>query len=377
MQVLWYNIQCLWIYLFGRKANSMTRSEKIINQVVLQPNQAILLSKPSNIFYASGYTGEGYALIAHNLNAIVTDFRYTEQAQKQAPAFTPYEVKTGLSHNQLSFQVLKDHGVDTVLFEADEVTVSAFDKLKSDMPNMVFVPLNGAVEKVREIKDESEIQAIQRACNITDQAFSYILTEIKEGMSEMDIRVALEFKMLSLGASSLAFDTIVASGENGSLCHAIPSTRKIQKGDMITMDFGAKKDGYCSDMTRTVSLGQPNDEMRTIYNTVLHAQKASQDALKAGVTGAEIDSIARQIIDDAGYKGMFGHGLGHSVGIDIHENPRLSQTCHDVMKENIIMTVEPGIYKPNLGGVRIENTVLITNEGALPLTQSNKELIIL
>lgn len=356
---------------------ALTRVQRIIRQAALEPNEAILLSKPSNIFYASGFTGEGIALIANGLSAVVTDFRYTEQARRQAPAFEAHEIRTGQSHSALAFELLKAAGITNVRFEDDQVTVAGFRAMQSAMPEMHFSPLNGAVEIVRQIKDADEIALIERACAISDGAFSYIVGEIKEGMSEMDVRIALEFKMLSLGADGFAFDTIVASGENGSLCHAIPGQRKLRRGDMITMDFGAKKGGYCADMTRTVALGEPNAEMKKIYGIVLKAQEAAQAALHAGLTGDSVDRIARDIIDSAGYKGCFGHGLGHSLGIDIHESPRLSATCHDTMAENMLMTVEPGIYKEGLGGVRIENTVLIGTQGVRTLVHSPKELLIL
>ena len=188
---------------------------------------------------------------------------------------------------------------------------------------------------------------------------------------------ALQTAYLKLGASGNAFETIIASGENGSLCHAIPGPRKLGKGDMITMDFGAKVDGYCSDMTRTVALGEPSVEMRRVYDTVLQAQILAEDALAPGKTGAELDKIARDYIDGQGYEGRFGHSLGHAVGIDIHENPRLSYISDDVMVPGVVITVEPGVYIPGLGGVRIENTCLVTEGGCEPLTTPTKELIIL
>lgn len=359
------------------KDENMNRVQKIIAQAKLGENEAIILSKPSNIFYASGYTGEGFALISHNISAIVTDFRYTEQATKQAPCFTPYEIKTGLSHEQLAYQVLKDAGIQQVRYEDDQVTVAGFEKIKQAMPEMTFSPLHGAVEIVRQIKDDAEIEIIKKACAISDAAFEFIKGEIKEGMTEMDLRIALEFKMLKLGAQGFAFDTIIASGENGSLCHAIPGQRKLQKGDMITMDFGARFAGYCSDMTRTVALGEPNEKMRNIYNTVLKAQISSQEAVIAGIKGCEVDKIARDIIDEAGYQGCFGHGLGHSLGIDVHEAPNFNSRSEAIMREGMIMTVEPGIYIAGLGGVRIENTVLVLNDGVCSLTQSPKDLVIL
>ncbi len=354
-----------------------TRAEKIIELAKLGLNEAIYLTKPSNIFYVSGYGGEGAALIGHCFCAIVTDFRYTEQVTREAPAFDVLEIRTGQRHAALAKEYLSDHGINTVRFEADDVTVADFEKMKSDMDGISLVPLNGETEQVRRVKEPSELALIREACDISCKALDHILPMIKEGISETDIRIALEFEMLRLGADGLAFNTIVASGENGSLCHAVPGPRKLRKGDFITMDFGAKKGGYCADMTRTVALGDPGEEQRRIYGIVLKAQQESQDALHAGLIASSVDAIARDIIKDAGYGSYFGHGLGHSVGIDIHENPRLSPTCNDILTENTTMTVEPGIYVPGIGGVRIENTCVIGADASETLACFTKDLLIL
>ena len=354
-----------------------SRAQRIIEEAGLGQHEAIYLTKPSNMFYVSGYTGEAAAVIGHGFCAIVTDFRYTEQVTRQAPGFEALEIKTGQSHAALAFEYLKDHGVDSVRFEADQVTVRAYERMKHDMPGVTFSELRGEAEKVRRIKEPSELELIRQACAISCEALDHILPEIKEGMAETDIRIMLEFEMLKLGADGLAFDTIVASGENGSLCHAIPGPRKLRKGDMITMDFGAKKGGYCADMTRTVALGEPGAELKKIYGIVLNAQQTAQDALKAGLGASDVDAIARGIIAEAGYGKYFGHGLGHSVGIDIHESPRLSPTCQDILTENTTMTVEPGIYVPGIGGVRIENTCVIGADASETLVYFTKDLLIL
>ena len=355
----------------------MNRVQKILNKANLGSNECIILSKPANIFYASGYVGEGYAILAEGLQAIVTDFRYTEQATKEAPAFSIHEIKTGASHEYLMCELLKERNITSVRYEDDYVTVAGFSKIQKAMPGIDFSPLCGVVELVRQIKDADEIALIERACAISDEAFAYVLGEVKEGMTEIDLRLALEFKMYQLGAEELAFPSIIASGKNGSLCHAIPSTKKLEKGDMITMDFGAKYGGYCADMTRTIALGNPSDEMKKIYDTVLYAHETAQSAVRAGLRGCDVDKIARDIINNAGYEGCFGHGLGHSLGIDIHESPRFSVACDTVVEAGMFMTVEPGIYIPDLGGVRIENTVLVLENGMRPITQSPKELIII
>ena len=355
----------------------MTRTAKIMAKAALQPGEAILLSKPSNIFYVSGYTGEGIALVADGLSAIVTDFRYTEQVTRQAPGFEVCEIRTGQSHAALAAEVLSARGIHAVRFEADEVTVARFEKMRGDMPGFTFVPLKGEAELVRRIKEPEELDCIRKACDISCRALANILPRIKPGVSETDIRIDLEFEMLRLGGQGLAFSTIVASGPNGSLPHAIPGSRKVEKGDMITMDFGARYGGYCADMTRTVAVGEPDAEMKKIYGIVLRAQQEAQDALHAGLVASDVDKIARDIIGKEGYGQYFGHGLGHSVGIDIHEDPRLSPVCHEVLEAGTTMTVEPGIYVPGLGGVRIENTCVIGETSSETLVYAPKELLIL
>ena len=348
-----------------------------MEKAALGHGEAILLSKPSNIFYVSGYRGEGIALLAEGLCAIVTDFRYTEQVARQAPDFAVCEIKTGQSHFALAAEVLSGHGIHTVRFEADEITVSRFEAMKADMPGFSFAALHGEPELVRRIKEPKEIDCIRTACDISCRALQNILPRIRPGVTENDIRIDLEFEMLRLGGEGLAFSTIVASGVNGSLPHAVPGGRKIESGDMITMDFGARYGGYCADMTRTVSVGEPGAEMKKIYAIVLEAQQTAQDALHAGLPANTVDKIARDIIGQAGYGRYFGHGLGHSVGIDIHEDPRLNPVCTDVLEAGTTMTVEPGIYVPGLGGVRIENTCVIGEEASETLVYAPKELLIL
>ena len=355
----------------------MSRTQKLTEAVKLGSSAAILLSKPSNIFYISGYTGEGYVLLGEGLNAIITDFRYTEQAERQAPGFSVHMIETGVTHVDIAYKLMREAGKDTLLYEDDQFTVRGFESMKEKMPGITFDGLKNAPEKVREVKDEGEITLIEQACEISCRAFDWLLGELRPGMTEKQAQLKLDYKMMELGAQKLAFDTIVASGENGSLPHAIPGERVFQKGDMITFDFGAKKGGYCADMTRTVALGEPGTEMRRIYDTVLRAQVTCEEALAPGKCCRDIDAIARDIIDGAGYAGRFGHGLGHSVGIDIHESPRLSPACSDILVPGVTMTVEPGIYVPGLGGVRIENTCVITADGGRTLVHAQKELVIL
>ena len=357
----------------------MTASERLVEQLGLTAQNAVAVHNPSNMFYLTqGYTGEGAVYISGTRRVIITDFRYTEQAERQAPGFQVVMTDKGLSHSQWIARFCAEDGVETLRYEDDYLTVSAFEALREAVGDAVaYRSLDKAPEKLREIKTPDEVEAIRRACAITSAAFDAILPKIHEGMTEKELQIELDFTMLRLGADGNAFDTIIASGENGSLCHAIPGSRKLRKGDMITMDYGAKVGGYCSDMTRTVALGEPSAEMRRVYDTVLHAQEACEQALAAGKCCFDIDKLARDYIDGQGYAGRFGHGLGHAVGIDIHENPRLSMTCHDTLQAGVVMTVEPGVYLPGVGGVRIENTCLVTEGGCEALTTAPKQLIIL
>ena len=350
----------------------MKRMEKMLKLADVGAGEGVLIHKPSNMFYLSGYTGEGLIAAGEGFQAIVTDFRYTEQAERQAPGFQVLMVEKGVSHADLAARLFAEKGVSRVRYEDDEVTMRAFEGLKKAMPGMEFASLNNAPETARRIKDEGELKRIEEACDISCRAFDALLPRIRPGMTEKQLQILLDYTMLEMGADSLAFSTIVAAGENGSLPHAIPSDRKICKGDMITFDFGAKKGGYCADMTRTVALGEPKAEMRRIYETVLQAQETCEAALAPGKCCRDIDQMARDIINEAGYAGRFGHGLGHAVGIDIHEEPRLSQTCGDLLETGHVITVEPGIYVPGLGGVRIENTCAITETGGRTLVHAQK-----
>lgn len=355
----------------------MTRVDKVFSVCDLQEHQAVLLSKPSNMFYVSGYTGEGLVFLSKAHRAIITDSRYTEQAERQAPGFSVHMIGRGVSHEAIAYGLMQEEGIDTLLYEDDQYTVRAFERMKKTMPGVTFLSLDNAPEKVRVIKEESEVKLIEQACDITCRAFEMLCREIRPGWTEKQAQIRLDHLMLECGADGLAFDTIVASGNNGSLPHAIPSDRVMQQGDMVTFDFGARKGGYDADVTRNICFGEPSAEMRRIYDTVLEAQCTCEAALAPGKTCKEIDLKAREIIDNAGYAGRFGHGLGHGVGIDIHEQPRLSYASDDVLTPGHIVTVEPGIYVPGLGGVRIENTCVIMEDGARTLVHASKELVII
>lgn len=356
---------------------SLQRTERFLALITEMGAEGALVHKPSNMTWLSGYTGEGLVVVAGGLRAIVTDFRYTEQAESQAPGYTVHMTRPDLTHAQLAAQLLREAGVKTVAFEDDEVTVSTFAALEAAMEGIRFIPQKQKIEGLRVVKDAGEIELIQKACDITSRAFEHILGVLRPGMTELEVRFELESAMYRFGAEKIAFDTIIAAGPNGSLPHAIPGTRKIETGDMVTMDFGAKVGGYCADMTRTVAIGSLDAEKLRVYEVVLEAQLRALEAIGPGASCRAIDQIARGYIDEQGFAGRFGHGLGHALGLDIHEEPRLSQTSDATLVEGIVITDEPGIYLPGQCGCRIEDTVLVTKDGYKRLTTASKDLIIL
>ncbi|MBP2634170.1 MAG: pepQ 2 [Firmicutes bacterium] len=333
---------------------------------------AVIVTKPENRRYFSGFSGSaGMLLISEQAQILFTDFRYIEQAKKQAP---DYEI---VRHGASMFTTLAEHinkrEFVRVGFESDYVTWDTHQKLIEHLSRLELRPIN--LDMLRKIKEQAELKLIQHAVQIADAAFDHILTIIRPGISELEIALQLEYQMRKLGSEKPAFDTIVASGFRGALPHGQASDKIIEAGDFVTMDFGAVYQGYHSDITRTVVAGKATNKQREIYDIVLNAQLASIAALTATKTGVEIDLIARQIIADAGYADNFGHALGHGVGLAIHEEPRLSSAYTDELAANMVVSVEPGIYLPDWGGVRIEDLVVISAAGCQVLTASNKKLI--
>lgn len=357
----------------------MTASERLVEHLHLTVNTAVVVHDPANMFYLTeGYRGEGLVYLTAERRVIITDFRYTEAAEKDAPGFEIVMTDKDHPAGKRLAEICQQDEINEIRFESNYISVDELERMRTAVGEEVsFVPLKKAPQLLRQIKTPAEIVTMRKAGAITSEAFEAVLGKIRVGMTELELRLELENAMFRLGAEALAFQTIIASGVNGSLPHAVPGARKLQKGDMITMDFGAKVGGYCSDMTRTVALGEPSPEMRKVYNTVFRAQAMCEAALAAGKNCFDIDKIARDYIDSQGYVGRFGHGLGHCVGIDIHEDPRLSASCHDVLKAGMVITVEPGVYIPGLGGVRIENTCLVKENGSEPLTTARKELVVL
>lgn len=351
------------------------RIENLLIKLDEKNMDAIIVYGEMNRRYLSGFTGSsGYLYVSKNRRAMLTDFRYMEQSREQCVG---YEI---IDHGDLGVietlnQLIKEDGTKRIGFEPNGVTYSQYMELKKALNEIELVEATELVEEIRMIKDDQELAVIKHAAAIADKAFEHILPFLKVGISERDIALEMEYFMKKNGADKLSFDTIVASGKHSSLPHAHPTGKKLEVGDFLTMDFGCIYEGYCSDMTRTVVIGKANEKQKEIYNTVLRAQEAALAFLKAGLLGRDVDQVARAIIDGAGYKEYFGHGLGHSLGLEVHENPRLSPKGFTKLRANMMVTVEPGIYIPNFGGVRIEDLVCVTEGGYDNYTHSNKSLL--
>lgn len=336
----------------------------------------LLVTDLVNVRYLTGYTGSnGIALIGAGRTEFVTDFRYVEQAAEEVdPAFTRRRASQDLLD---AVADLLPDGQVRLGFEDAHVTVRQHARLREQLPDPVeLIGVTGLVEALRAVKDPEEVARIRAAAELADAALQSLLGEGLVGRTERDLTLALELRMRELGASGPSFETIVAGGAHGALPHATPRAERIAQGELVVIDWGAKLDGYCSDCTRTVAAGEPGEEARAIYQLVLQAQLAGVQGVRAGTDGRELDAVARAVIEAGGHGEHFGHGLGHGVGLDIHEAPRLSQRSDDVLAAGNVVTVEPGIYLPGQLGVRIEDLVVVRDDGCDILTQVTKDLIV-
>lgn len=338
---------------------------------------AMLLTSEPGEFYAVGFHGEGYVLVTAEKNYYSTDSRYIEAAEKIADVEL-IQIGGGKGHLDYAVEHVKAHGLKVIGIEEGYMSVAEFNRIRLAMPEGVtLAPAQTMIETLRACKDADELALMRHAQEITDRAFTEILNDIKVGVTETEIAAKLTYLMMRFGAQRNSFDPIVASGPNGSMPHAIPSERKIGSGEFVTMDFGCICGGYCSDMTRTICVGQPTEEMDKVYHTVLAAQKAGIAIARAGVTGAAIHEAAHDVIRAAGYGDYFGHGFGHSLGIEVHENPGARPGNTNPMPLGCAVSAEPGIYLPGRFGVRIEDVIILTETGCIDITNSPKELIIL
>lgn len=338
-------------------------------------NGALVTSR-RNVFYLSGFDGDdGDLFITLDAAYILCDFRFLEQAAYQAPLFAVKDIKDGLykTVNEISAA----HGVTKLGIEERALSFAAYGAMSKFISGPSLVPMKNMISKMREIKNEEEIENIRMAAKIADGAFADTVSRMKAGMSETEIAAELEYNMRKAGASKTSFDTIIASGKNSSMPHGKASMKKIENGDFVVMDFGCVYNGYCSDMTRTVAVGEVSKEQENVYNAVYFTQLKALSQLKCGAVCADIDAHSRRILESFGLEKYFGHALGHSVGIDIHEQPSLSKRCTDTLKPGTVITVEPGVYIDGKFGVRIEDLVVVGSGYNEILTNSTKELIII
>ena len=353
----------------------MKNLEKYLSLLNGEVDGLLLTSRYSRHYGAEFDIAEGVAIVTKNGCRYFTDSRYIESAENNIKG---YEV-LGINQFNGYFARLKDaiadFGVSTLGYEENYLTVAELMGYEKNL-NAKLVPFNKQINGFRGSKEAWELDLMLKAQAITDKAFSEVLTRIKPGMTELELQAELIYCMYKNGGTGLAFDPIVVSGPNTSLPHGVAGERVIQAGDFVTMDFGASYKGYCSDMTRTVAVGFATDEMKKVYEVVLKAQESAIAATKAGVPGKEIDAVARKVITDAGYGENFGHGYGHSLGLEIHEAPNTNTSNPDPMPVGAVCSAEPGIYLPGKFGVRIEDVVIIKEDGCEDITKSPKHLIV-
>ncbi len=353
------------------------RIEQLISLAQNEGNfEAAIINSPQNRFYFLGmHSSAGTAVILKDAAYFIIDFRYIELAQKTVK--NAVVVLQDKLYNQIN-EILARHGVKNVWVE-DNMTIGDMNIMKTQLNVNVITdsPLTKIIDTMRSVKSQEELEIIKVAQSITDAGFEYICNQLAVGKKERDLAIDLETFMRKNGATGLAFDTILVSGKNSSLPHGVPGEKLLEKGDFVTMDFGASYGGYCSDMTRTVAIGYVTDEMKEVYNTVFEAQKKALNVIKAGLVCGDIDKISRDYIYSKGYEGCFGHSLGHSFGIDVHETPGFAPNNTTILKPGMMLSVEPGIYLPDKFGVRIEDTIYVTETGCIDITNSPKELMII
>lgn len=353
----------------------MMKLEKLRKQFAEEQLDALLITNPFNRRYMTNFTGTaGIAIVSKDDAVFITDFRYTEQAAKEIEGFRIVQ-HTKTIIEEAANQAEKMN-VKTLGFEKDDLSFGLYELYKKEM-KADLKPVSGLIEKIRMVKTADEIEILKQAAKIADDAFKHIITFIRPGITELDVSNELEFFMRKQGATSSSFSIIVASGLRSALPHGVASDKVIESGDFVTLDYGALYKGYISDITRTVAVGEPSEKLKEIYDVVLASQELALKEIKPGMTGIEADKIARDYITSKGYGEAFGHSTGHGIGLEVHEGPGLSSKSPVVLEPNMTVTVEPGIYLPEIGGVRIEDDIIITEEGNERLTFATKELLIL
>lgn len=353
----------------------MQQLAKLRKSFIANDIDGLLVTSTKNRRYMTNFTGTaGVALISSNDAVFITDFRYVEQAKKQVQGFKIQQHKGPIMEEVAA--LAEQLGIKRLGFEQDHMSFGMYQSYKQAF-NQELVPISGIIENLRLIKTNAELKILKEAAEIADAAFDHIIKYIKPGRTELEVSNELEFFMRKQGAASSSFDIIVASGYRSALPHGVASEKIIENGELVTLDFGAYYKGYCSDITRTVAVGQPSDQLKEIYDVVLNAQLRGMNGIKAGITGKQADAFTRDYITEKGYGEYFGHSTGHGIGLDIHEGPTLSPKTDIILEPDMVVTVEPGVYVAGVGGVRIEDDAVITSDGNYSLTHSPKELVIL
>jgi len=352
----------------------MNRIEKLLTALKAENAQGAVLQAPENMRYFSGYTGEGMVVVGEKIRRILTDSRYTEQATKQAPGFEVIEYTADYPEGKALADTAALMGISCLGYEDAAVTVASFDMMQKALPSVSWIAMADMGMRIRAVKDEGEMAILRKACTMTDEGYEELKRILRPGISELDVVAEIQYFFRKKHHVSMPF-CIVASGVNGSMPHAIASEKLLEEHDAVTVDFGCTYEGYNSDMTRTFALGKLSPKMEEVYNIVLDAQLSALAALKPGLPGKAVDKVARDVIAKAGYGQYFGHGLGHGVGLMVHEAPRLSVKAEMILEPGMVVTVEPGIYLPGIGGVRIEDTCLVTETGCEVLFAAPKALL--
>lgn len=350
--------------------------EKIAAQLPKYDLDAMLIVSEPGERYAVGFSGEGVVLVTEDGAQYSTDGRYIEAAQQQVTGAEVILTSRAKSHLSLVRAYMQTHKLKRVGFESSWVSVEQYQLWQREL-GCELLPAQSLLDSLRAAKDPEELSAMVQAQKITDETFEAILNYIRPGMTEQEVAARLVYELLRRGARKVSFDPIVAAGANGSMPHAVPGETVLKPGMFVTMDFGCVYEGYCSDMTRTVALGNPTQEMEQVYEVVLAAQRAGISAARAGISGRELDCAARQVIEDAGYGMYFSHSFGHSLGLEIHEAPNASPSEERILPIGTVISAEPGIYLPGRFGVRIEDVLVLTEDGCRDLTHAPKNLIIL
>ena len=348
----------------------ITRCRKVQRLLASKKLDALLITNSVNVRYLSGFTGgDSVLLIRRDSVTLLSDGRFTLQIEEECPDFNDFYIRP--TDETMATAIAKAYGITKsgcLGVEAETLTLAENKRLQDKLPKTKIAPTHGIVETFRQIKDRSEISAIRKAIDVAAKAFECVRNGLRPDQTEISIRNEIEYQMRLHGAEEKSFSTIIAAGPRAALPHAVPSAQPIGGHPMLLFDWGAVVDGYMSDLTRVLVL-MPTKKLRTVYETVLKAQLAAIDAIKPGKTGEEIDAVARGVIKDAGFAKHFNHGLGHSLGLEIHEDPRFKLGYNTVLKPGMVLTVEPGIYLKNWGGVRIEDDILVTKSGCEVLSR--------